>query len=201
MLPRSLPWTLRSNYVLLFAVINKIQSAQDGAIPQDKLTNLLSEQEDIHCNPHPETHQVLLPELCQIHYPSNGTTVRAFFYTPAHYPNCLCKAASEVCSETRCCCGPTEMTNLTYVCPGYLGGESVLVSDIPTKCECQPLRGRICWNWWSSCSNQLIVSFYYISAIIHAIYASMHTTPKIRFPTCPAYQNMIFPTHIWQRIW
>ena len=139
MLPRSLPWTLRSNYVLLFAVINKIQSPQDGAIPQDKLTNLPFEQEEnIHCNPHPETHQVPLPELCQIHYPSNGTTVRTFFYTTAHCPNCLCKGASETCSETRCCCGPTETTNLTYTCSEYLGGVSVLVSDIPTKCECQP---------------------------------------------------------------
>ena len=29
------------------------------------------------------------------------------------------------------------------------------------------------------------------------------TTPKIRFPTCSAYQKMTFshiPTHIWQRI-
>ena len=23
---------------------------------------------------------------------------------------------------------------------------------------------------------------------------------KLRFPTCPAYQQMTFPTHIWQRI-
>ena len=107
-------------------------------MPQDKLTNLLSEQDNIHCNPHPELHQVLLPELCQIHYPSNGTTVRSFVYSTAHCPNCLCKGTNEVYSETRCCCRPTETTNLMYTCPSYLGGESVLVSDIPTKCGCQP---------------------------------------------------------------
>ena len=31
-------------------------------------------------------------------------------------------------------------------------------------------------------------------------YASIITGQKLRFPTCPAYLHMTFPTHIWQRI-
>ena len=29
---------------------------------------------------------------------------------------------------------------------------------------------------------------------------NIYTGPKLRFPTCPAYQNRTFPTLIWQRI-
>ena len=89
----------------------------------------------INCNPEPQTRSILLPELCQVHYP-NGTSIESLFYSTAYCPNCLCNDKRGGCLENRCCCGPSETTNLSYTCPNHLGGERVIVSNIPINCGC-----------------------------------------------------------------
>ena len=91
----------------------------------------------IHCDPHPHIHQVRLPELCQIQHP-NGTLVKSSYYNTAYCSNCLCNDNNGGCYEDRCCCRSLGVTNLTYMCPSYFNGESVLVSVIPTSCACLP---------------------------------------------------------------
>ena len=89
------------------------------------------------CSQCPQPQLVLLPELCLVHYP-NGTMVESVSYISSYCSNCLCSAEhSGICSEDRCCCSANEMTNLTYTCPNYFNGETVMISDIPLSCVCQ----------------------------------------------------------------
>ena len=49
----------------------------------------------------------------------------------------------------------------------------------------------------------MLIDAYNASIILNAyayllnFYLNYITGPKLRFPTCPAYQNVTFPTHIW----
>ena len=43
-------------------------------------------------------------------------------------------------------------------------------------------------------NNTLRGEIYFLRNVL------LSTRPKLNFATCPAYQSMTFPTHIWQRI-
>ena len=54
---------------------------------------------------------------------------------------------------------------------------------------------------YSQLSDKLWLKNHITNEVYHIWISSRdNTRPKVRFPSCPAYQHMTFPTYIWQRI-